>query len=248
MKTDLNRRALEILSQWDRTLYIDLTEPLKRGIGETFYAEPDGVLVNVKGVWMICAKTPEAAQIMMEIIRREGREDDEVCAHGSACRQMLEDPQSFFWYGHPCYVCAYYAGAQFDVPQDLEIRRLDSSYAELVSRTYTMIKGSENALESAREMIEHGVFGGFLEDECVGYIGLHAEGSMGMLEVFPQHRNRGFGTALEMFLINRLVSCGMVPFGHVWDNNDVSLRMQKMLGFKIADDMVFWGKLLTNRR
>ena len=247
VNTDLNRRALEILSQWDRTLYIDLTEPLRRGIGQTFYAEKDGVLVNVKGVWMVGAMTAEAAEQMVQIIRREGSGDDEVCAHGKACRRMLDNTGLFFWYDHPCYVCAYYAGAQFDLPQDLEIRMLDAKYAELLSRTYTMIRDSENALELARSMIDNGVFGGFLKDECVGYIGLHGEGSMGMLEVFEQYRNRGFGTALEMFLINRLVSRGMVPFGHVLDNNEVSLKMQKMLGFRIADDMVFWGKLLTDQ-
>ena len=247
MNTDLNRRALKILSQWDRTLYADMAEPLKRGIGEAFYAESDGVLVRVKYLWMIGAKTTESSLTMAQIIKKQWKEGDEICAHGSQCRRLLEKLELFCWYDHPCYVCAYYAGAQFDVPQELEIRRLDSGYAELLSRTYTMIKGSENALESAGEMIEHGVFGGFLADECVGYIGLHKEGSMGMLEVFPEHRNRGFGTALEMFLINRLVSAGMVPFAHVLDNNEVSIKMQKMLGFSISDDLVYWGKLLTNR-
>ena len=243
MQTETDTRALEILSQWDRTLYIDLAEPLRRGTGKAYYASEDGVLVYVKGVWMIAALTPESAVSIAEIIRNECKEGDEVCAHGTSCRRLMENPELFSWYEHPCYVGAYFMNSVFDVPSDLEIRQLDSSFAPLISRTYTLIRDDADALEKALRMIQGPMFGGFENDRCVGYLGLHPEGSMGMLEVFPEYRNRGFGTAMEMFLINYLVQRGMVPFCHIWETNAVSLRMQRMLGIRIADDKVFWGKL-----
>lgn len=243
MNSEIDKRALEILSRWDKVLYIDLSEPLRRGTGKAYYAEPDGVLVYVKGVWMIAARTAESAAQIAEIIRNECKEGDEVCAHGSECRQLMENCKIFSWYEHPCYVGAYLMNTVFDVPSELEIRKLDRSFAPLVSRTYTLIKIDGSALEKAEKMIEGTMFGGFEDDKCVGYIGLHPEGTMGMLEIFPEYRNRGFGTALEMFLINYVVQKGMVPFCHIWETNSVSLKMQKMLGIKIARDMVWWGKL-----
>ncbi len=248
MKTETDTRALEILSQWDRTLYIDLAEPLRRGIGKAFYAEQDGVLVYVPGVWMAAAKTAESAAEMVQIIENECKEGDEVCAHGKACRALMEKPELFCWYEKPCYVGAYLMEGLFDVPDALEIRRLDESFAPLISRTYTLIKDDKDALEKAKKMMDGPMFGGFENEQCVGYIGLHPEGSMGMLEIFPEYRNRGFGTALEMFLINYLVQRKMVPFCHIWESNTVSLKMQKMLGIRIAGDMVYWGKILTNTR
>lgn len=248
MNTDLNIQALEILSQLDRTLYIDLTEPIRRGIGKVFFARTDGVLVYVNGAWMVAAQSAEAAHEIMQIINSESRDGDDVCVHGKECRQLFENFETISWYSYPCYVGAYLTDTVFDVPSELEIRRLDKNHAGLVSRTYTAIRDSENALETAQKMLEGMVFGGFLDNQCVGYVGVHSEGAMGMLEVLPEYRNRGFGTALEMFLINRLVSMGMVPFCHVWDNNAVSLKIQRMLGLKISDDLVYWGKLLTNRK
>ena len=72
------------------------------------------------------------------------------------------------------------------------------------------------------------------------FAGIHAEGSMGMLEVLPDCRRRGMGEALEAFLITRQLEKGWVPFCQVFDGNESSLRLQKKLGLKLAPGRLYW--------
>ena len=73
-----------------------------------------------------------------------------------------------------------------------------------------------------------------------GFIGTHSEGSMGMLEVLPEFRRKGYGLALEQFLIAWHLSRGWTPFGHVIDGNEPSLRLQQKAGMVCAGLPAIW--------
>jgi len=66
------------------------------------------------------------------------------------------------------------------------------------------------------------------------------EGSIGLLEIFPEYRRLGYGTALESFLVNQMLEKGQVPFGLIEVNNKNSIDLQNKLGFKISEDKVYW--------
>ena len=52
-----------------------------------------------------------------------------------------------------------------------------------------------------RFLLERGrLFGGFLDGTMIGFAGFHTEGAMGLLEVFPPYRRRGFASVLEQYL------------------------------------------------
>lgn len=76
--------------------------------------------------------------------------------------------------------------------------------------------------------------------EFVGFIGRHPEGSMGLLQVFPEYRRQGYGEELESFMINRFLEEGRVPYAHIIVDNEKSMNLQKKLGYEVADKKIYW--------
>lgn len=63
---------------------------------------------------------------------------------------------------------------------------------------------------------------------------------MGLLYVFPEYRRRGFGTALQTYLISKTLQKGFVPFAQVEKDNINSLNLQKKLGMEKSDNLIVW--------
>ena len=92
-----------------------------------------------------------------------------------------------------------------------------------------------------RSLLERGqLFGGFLNDTMVGFAGRHAEGSIGLLEIFPPYRRQGFATVLERYMINQELALGHIPFGQVLTDNAPSLALQRSLGMTLSDGTLYW--------
>lgn len=53
--------------------------------------------------------------------------------------------------------------------------------------------------------------GAFLDGVLAGFIGIHEEGSIGMLEVLPAYRRRSLGYALEAGAIRPRTEGGRYP-------------------------------------
>jgi ribosomal protein S18 acetylase RimI-like enzyme len=49
------------------------------------------------------------------------------------------------------------------------------------------------------------LFIGLYNQEIIGFIGQHLEGSIGLLEIFPTYRGNGYGTELESYLIAHML-------------------------------------------
>ena len=117
------------------------------------------------------------------------------------------------------------------------IRRLELKHLPIVQEHYHLIDDPAYI----RERIEKGwMFGAFFDEELAGFVGMHAEGSIGMLEVFPQYRGRKIGKALETYLINLSLEYGFTPYGQAKEGNEASLRLQESLGLCFAKKKVYW--------
>ena len=66
------------------------------------------------------------------------------------------------------------------------------------------------------------------------------EGSIGLLEVFPQYRCLGYGTILESYIINKMIDESLVPFAQIEIDNKESMILQTKLGFEISKDCLYW--------
>jgi tRNA (guanine37-N1)-methyltransferase len=117
------------------------------------------------------------------------------------------------------------------------IRRLEKKHLDIVCANYALM--DDPAYMEGR--IENGaMFGAFLEDELTGFIGMHTEGSIGMLEVLPQYRGQKIGKALEIYMINYCLEHGMTPYGQVVCGNEKSENLQGSLGLYFSKTKMYW--------
>ena len=78
------------------------------------------------------------------------------------------------------------------------------------------------------------------EGRLAGFLGIHSEGSMGMLEVVPEFRRHGIAQALEAALIRLHLERGWLPFCFVAPDNVPSLSLQAKLGLTNIHIPAIW--------
>ncbi|MBO7399623.1 MAG: N-acetyltransferase, partial [Clostridia bacterium] len=74
----------------------------------------------------------------------------------------------------------------------------------------------------------------------VGFIGVHAEGCMGMLFVMPRFRRCGYGREMELFMTGEMMRAGLYPYGQVFVTNKASLELQKTTVYSPGETEMFW--------
>lgn len=118
----------------------------------------------------------------------------------------------------------------------LLIQPLDLSYEQTILSHYTMLPE-----EIIRERLQHHmIYGGFKEEELIGFIGLHQEGSIGILEIFPEHQRKGYATQMELFMIKKQLLAGAIPYGQIDQYNKSSMELQRKLGMQLSDRTICW--------
>ena len=131
------------------------------------------------------------------------------------------------------------------MPNGLIIRKLD---ADDIQEAAPMYPGFDNP-DYIIERIEAGaVYGAFFGDNTAndtintlaGIIGIHEEGSIGMLYVKPQYRHQKLATALETYAFNRALENGWIPYGQIIVGNDASMRLQESMGLHFSKSSVYW--------
>ena len=73
-----------------------------------------------------------------------------------------------------------------------------------------------------------------------GIIGIHEEGSIGMLYVKPQYRHQKLATALETYAFNRALENGWIPYGQIIVGNEASMKLQERMGLHFSKSSVYW--------
>lgn len=127
-----------------------------------------------------------------------------------------------------------------DLPRGVEIKRLAHTLAPTVADIYRRNGGSYTDEEMDEVMRNKGVFGAISGGALAGFIGRHADGAMGMLEVDPAFRRKGIGECLEKFIIGYVMTCGRTPFCDVVLGNDASFALQEKLGLTPSEFYTFW--------
>ena len=221
------------LSRKKRT-YIHMIELLRRGGGEIVYAEGDNILLGVNGASLYMAATDGTL-----------RGADLLAEHINGVEQVVADSEYLAGilmekYGmklnFSCRQACFTRREPLPV-RHKDIRLLDAArYHGYVTEHYALA----DAEYIADRMRKKAMFGAFLEDRIVGFIGLHEEGGMGMLYVEDDYRGQGIGESLESWLINYLRERDMMPFCQIIEGNEASLRLQEKLGLYLSEDRIFW--------
>lgn len=223
---------VEALFKSDPALYADMETYRRSGAWTVAYDSPTALWMRWDRGWLhaIAAFDPEEARDILQRIP----EKDAIVLRG--CAGLRETAEACGFSGcSPCRQVVY-RGAPPPVRTALIIRRPDEADYQKVSSSYSL--GSEAELRAA---FDGGDFlGGYLDGELAGFIGVHDEGSMGMLHVFEPYRRRGFGEALYAALIDHQLERGRLPFAQIFADNTASLALQRKMGLTVSHDFVYW--------
>lgn len=225
-------KAIEYFKK-DPLLHMGMIEPIHRGTADILYAEEDGVLL----------KEQKSDSYMISVDNFE--KGKELINRVSKCNLIVSHQKFMVDYilakfklteTLECIQAVYIDKVKLHVSNELEIRKLESKHKKAVLEHYDKIPDEE-----IEKLLEEGsLFGGYKNDNLIGFIGNHLEGSIGLLEVFPEYRRLGYGTILEKYMINRMLEKGLVPFAQIVVNNEKSIALQKKLGFSISENSMFW--------
>ncbi len=219
----------------DRLLHIDMSEALRRGEGRLVCAEPDGALVYLPApnIYFHSAYTPECAD---RLFARMDEPYEFVATHQRFAAERLLAGREAFLEGFCCNA-AYVRPEPPVVGNSCEIRTLGADALDFVSAHYHLVDDPEY-LRSI--LLRNQMLGAFVDGQPAGFIGIHEEGTMGLLEVLPEYRRRGIARALENAMIAKLLAQGAVPFGQVYEGNEPSLRLQQSLGLQCSAFEICW--------
>lgn len=234
MSTETERAALRFLS-FAPLLHADMTAAILNRKAEILSAGESGVLLRYGGGYMMSALDNVTADAMLELIPGMDTFDAHQKFYVEAAQKKfglsvgLECRQAVWIHKEPLP----------EAVSPAEIRLVGEDFLPFLMRHYTHadINGEEYLWE---RLGAGGFFAAFVGGEPAGFIGMHEEGSMGMLEVLPEYRRKGIAAALETFQANRILARGGVPFAQIELDNKVSFALHRRLGFSISEESLFW--------
>lgn len=111
-----------------------------------------------------------------------------------------------------CVHCVYVEDVPPAValPEGFVINRLDASHTQKIIALYRHSMESLANEQYIGECLQDGMYGAFYKGELCGFIGVHEQESIGILEVHPKWRRKGLAVALEQ-VINRMATKGETP-------------------------------------
>lgn len=219
-------------------LNVNILECLRRESAEVLFDSEKGILIVDKesGIYMISTEDKKTSEQIIKLIPKT--------------TELILANQNFYCeeIKNKCnlkeIMATYHSVWQKDelvkIPEfEGEIKSLSIKELDVVSEKYSSIDLIDK--DYIQKRIENdNMLGAFIDDNLCGFIGYHDEGSIGLLEVFPEYRNKGIGSILQGTAVNKAIKDGKIPFGEVKVNNYKSLNLQKKLGFSIAEEKVYW--------
>ncbi len=225
------QEIIKRLSRKKRT-FIHMMEFLSRGIGEVVYEKDMNILLSGCDVIMISATSKEDALKMLNDSPKLAKY--EVISSQSFINEILAEEYNM-QVRFACYQACYTKKEALPVRYK-DIRPLTVENLEYVAKNYYYAPKTY-----LKERLEAGaVYGAYDEDKLVGFIGVHAEGCMGMLYVEDTYRRKGIATALESYLINLQLANGYTPYCQIEEGNEASMHLQEKLGLYISNQPLWW--------
>jgi len=215
-------------------MHMDMIVPIKRGTAHIIYAAEDGVCFKEtkSGAFMMSVSCKKTGEQLLKLLDKDGL----FTFHQDF---MLDDFKAKVRYNTIIenYQAVYFGKDLLAANDCIRIKPLDKSHFDIVIENYDVDVGMDYLHKSIKE---GRIFGGFADSSLIGFVGIHAEGSIGLLKVFDAYLEKGYGTALAGHITNYQLSQGIVPFAQIGINNNASLSVFAKLGFSISSECVYW--------
>lgn len=218
-------------------LYADILEII-RCKGLILYEDDNAILVQEvqSGLLSAASMNHEGAETIISLLPKY----DVMAVHDSYLKEALEDKGIMCM--QTCWQCAYLKGQapEYTLPDGYRIKEPQVKHIPQMIEMYRYSKPELANKEEFQRALKDGMIAVFYGDEMCGFIGLHEEYSMGLLEVLPEHRKKGLAYALECALIHDLLQQGALPYGQVIVGNEKSLQLQKKVGMEFCEEETYW--------
>lgn len=252
------KRALIERLLRDKRNHIHMIESLSRGLGEILYVDGGNILIYDKRskVSMVQAEDETSAARLAALVPGD---TELIMSMQESVNRALEERgyrvdcatgQFLYTERVPLPVRLRYSGASQDRKDSSHLdasqnnrasRHMDIRQLGMEHLNYVSARQEHNDRRYIKICIELGnMYGAFEDNELLGFIGMHREGSIGLLHVDEMHRGEGIAAALEAFMVNLMLKKGWTPYGHVVCGNEASERLQEKLGFYKAEKTVWW--------
>ena len=207
--------------------YCCLTEPLRLGRAQLAEACNSGALVYDPDarLHLIAAKDEKTAAALLSRVKNPVFL---MICDGEFARLADDLP---FQYSMNCLQAVYRRPDPPDPDVRLNIAPPDAAQLACIIENYTM-----DSPDELRRRAEKGelFFATDKNGADVGFVGLHPEGCFGVLKVLEAQRGKGYGAALEGFIIRFCLQTGRLPYCQVDVNNKISLALQQKLGLEFS--------------
>ena len=237
-----------------KLLHIDMIELINRGRAILVARDEEKILLKDKdtGIVFYAGDSMEFLQNLPESVKQSiykivlhTRELTEEVCQLFGLQEALVCYQSVYTQREKMSVSGLYRADGQPTEEGLVIHPLTLEQHNAVKDSYELLEDAgeddEYGADYVRERIERGcMFGAFVNGAFAGYIGIHDDGSIGMLHVFEEYRGRKLGKALQTYAINQALEWGWIPYGQVVEGNEVSMRLQDSLGLHMSKSPVVW--------
>ena len=223
------------LLQDNAALYAGIIQLYRRGTVRVLEESADGVFVqDTHGIsYMLAASDLQPAKEWLRRHADRGYDlimviDDELTEYARAafgfCEQM------------DVYQAVYEETRPLTYDARLDVIPAGEKDMDFVRKHYSNLDEEE----LAGIIRDRNLFLGYSGGACVGFIGQHLEGSMGLLEILPKYRRKGYGAELERFMINNMLADGLIPYCQFQTDNTASRTLQEKLGLRILPERITW--------
>ena len=226
------QQTIKALSRHKRN-HIHLMELLDRGNGDIIAGSGENILLydRESEAWLLVAQNLEEGKRLLEKLSPQALL---FLVNGRELAGLMQENLDIDW-EMECIQYCYTRKETLPVPHK-EIRRLTEEYLPYLAANYDA--DEEDYL--AERLQAGAMYGAFDGERLVGFIGMHSDGSMGMLYVEEHYRHRKLAISLESFLINRQLEWGFTPYCHVETDNSPSKALQEKLGLYASTEVVVW--------
>lgn len=222
----------------DTRLYVDMIHLYQRGHYKILYEENDGVLMydEIADTYLASANTIAGAK---DIVRLLPQDYGTFVAHEEIFTTIESEwnyTSSLLSYNH-----VYESKEMYDISNtEVEFRLLEEKDIPIVKEHYAIKHLCTDTYIKGR--IKQGMLGAYVNDTLAGFIGIHDNGAMGMLEVFEKYRGKGIASKLQKAYTNKLLKEEYkgILYSQVNAKNDISLHLQEKLNYKKAKTPCYW--------